>query len=1115
MEDYLKQYYDEEITNLLNNPDDLVNVSININLSHLQRKQPSLYNALIRNYRSEWIKWNTCLLNAQKSLVEGNMFLEPGFQIKQNCHVRFVNMPQTVAEAVRKVAFPNNDNVGQFVQVKGSVIRMTQARFLEFKREYTCSRCKNDFVLEAQYEKSYVFDPPRACPMAGETGCKGAPHQKSAQPQPDYCRDYQEIRIQEIMSERNVPASLLVTLENDLVDNCQPGDCVTVVGIIERRWSPLVQGKRTEVTIAMNANSVSKDENKMNLGKDLPEHLVFVRGEWQNTIKEIGELAARDMLVQSFCPEIHGMYPVKLAVALSLASCTERFLGSGASVRGHSHLLLVGDPGLAKSRLLKFASEVSVRSVFTTGMGCSAAGLTAAAVKEDGEWQLEAGALVLADGGVCCIDEFNLMRESDKASIHEAMEQQTISMAKAGLVCKLSTRCVVLAATNPKNLLSMVEMEANSSANLGIGGPLLSRFDLVLILTDDRNEHWDERVANHILALSVVDDTREKFEETTPNGHWDLERLQTHFLAIKDIHPRITDDANTILGAYYKLCRSDPSRDPSRTTVRLLDSLVRLSQAHARLLFRDEVSAVDAITIIQLMESSWGFGKILPPADLIRKKLPIGPTAQEIAELLERLLLSDVVKDVPLEQTNKGRVEQYQKDLARKRKENATPANKWDSLSTQRIVKFDEKVLSELDNNGKDISKEQSVDKVPEPEEMSRKPVVEGELYSKYSFTQMRKNNVKKIRKESMEKSVDPKQPESTKKSKTKKPAPEPDPKLKENLNNDQLDKIFSSLRQNFMSQLSGATQPARPGDGSREIITRSSQIDTNFPPASGRSRASREESFRAMLDVSSLLDDDDDDDQPEERQPVSAKTTISSMSVFENSDVLRTPASMTGNSVQFRTNHALLAKPLVNDPKPSAEDESRFRLKRPRNQIAETSQSEFTASPMVSRYQLKRPAQTPSTSTTPDLESRYRLKRPAPNKPTTNPMLVSQTSELSFDMSFDTEALAMEENPQPQPTTSSKQKPSLSEQTLSKIRAFEFNRVESSDDTKDGQKQRDDSAYESQPASTSTSASTSAGTVGKYWKRDLKLPELHHVATLGGSGDVDAELALLESVDF
>lgn len=119
------------------------------------------------------------------------MFLEPGFQIKQNCHVRFVNMPVKPTEVVKKMPFPSNDNVGQFMQVKGSVIRMTQTRFLEFKREYVCSRCKKEFVIEAEYEKSYVFDPPRTCPVAAETGCKGIPQQKSAQPQADFCRDFQ------------------------------------------------------------------------------------------------------------------------------------------------------------------------------------------------------------------------------------------------------------------------------------------------------------------------------------------------------------------------------------------------------------------------------------------------------------------------------------------------------------------------------------------------------------------------------------------------------------------------------------------------------------------------------------------------------------------------------------------------------------------------------------------------------------------------------------------------------------------------------------------------------------------------------------------------------------
>lgn len=569
------------------------------------------------------------------------------------------------------------------------------------------------------------------------------------------------------------------------------------------------------------------------------------------------------------------------------------------------------------------------------------------------------------------------------------------------------------------------------------------------------------------------------------------------------------------IGAYYKLCRADPSRDPSRTTVRLLDSLVRLSQAHARLLFRDEVTPVDAVTVIRLMESSWGFGKIVPPVDLIRKELPIGPIREEITEVLEQLLLSDIVKDVQLEQVNQSRVEQYQKELAKKRKE-ATTVGKWDSLSTQRIIQFDERVLSELDNNKtqKDSKGEEAVQE-SEPEVEKRKPQEEGDLYSKYSFTQMRKNNVKKMRKESNSSNVD-KPPEATKKS--KKPIPEPDPKLKENLNNDQLDRIFSSLRQNFMSELSGATQPAKPGgpDGREETVVRSSQFDTNYPLASGRSRASREESFRTMLDVSCLLEDEDLDGK-EKSIAVSPKTTISSMSVFENSDLFKSPVPSTWEPSKFNEDHSLLAKPLIASSKETcSEDESsRFRIKRLREQS-----DNGTTSAEESRFQFKRstrpkPPQ-PSEAAAEESESRYRFKRP-PTATVVNPMLVSQPSD--FDLDFDTEEiLALEEQPMPS-TSSDPQKRSLSKQTLNKIRCFEFvksNADDAGETSKAGpndKKQQDDSAYESQQSHSASSSSLSA--VGKYWRKDVKVPELKVVATLGGPVDVDAELEMLESVDF
>lgn len=203
---------------------------------------------------------------------------------------------------------------------------------------------------------------------------------------------------------------------------------------MERRWRPIHPGSRLDAFIALKANSISRDQKRAQIdAKNLPEQMFLAHTEWVDLMQMHGEEKLRDLMLKSICPEVHGMFPIKLAIALVVCSGGIENTTStthGSNKRGQSHLLLVGDPGLAKSSLLLSAAAIAPRAIHTTGMGCSSAGLTAAAVKEGGEWQLEAGALVLADGGICCIDEFNLMRESDRASIHEAMEQQTVKLKK-------------------------------------------------------------------------------------------------------------------------------------------------------------------------------------------------------------------------------------------------------------------------------------------------------------------------------------------------------------------------------------------------------------------------------------------------------------------------------------------------------------------------------------------------------------------------------------------------------------------------------------------------------------------------------------------------------------
>ncbi|XP_020528824.1 probable DNA helicase MCM9 isoform X1 [Amborella trichopoda] len=595
---FLLSHYKHQLLSILLSLDHLLHFPLQIEFAELMEADPLLASVLFYGPAKLLPQFDDAARVAQGILLESHKD-DSGMVAKEFVHVR-INVSGSPLECPE--TFPSIGRVrvrhrGILLTLKGTVIRTGTIKMIEGEREFECRKCKHTFKVYPELETGNSIRLPTSCPS--QKPCSNTVFQYVEDS--IICHDYQEMKIQEsvqVVGVGSIPRSIPVILKDDLVDLVKAGDDVIVTGILSAKWSPDLKDVRCDLDPIMIANHVRRT-NELKLDIDIPEDVVKKFEQFWTYYKE-NPLRGRNVILQGICPQVFGLFTVKLAVALTLIGGVQHIDASGTKIRGDSHLLLVGDPGTGKSQFLKFAAKLSNRSVITTGLGSTSAGLTVTAVKDAGEWMLEAGALVLADGGLCCIDEFDSMREHDRATIHEAMEQQTISVAKAGLVTTLSTRTTVFGVTNPKG---QYDPNQTLSVNTTLSGPLLSRFDIVLVLLDTKNPEWDAIVSSHILS-EHEDSEKPKFDEDL-TSLWSLLMLRRYIYYVKgSFKPILTRDAEEVISSYYQLQRRSATQNAARTTIRMLESLIRLAQAHARLMFRKEVARLDAISAIICIESS-------------------------------------------------------------------------------------------------------------------------------------------------------------------------------------------------------------------------------------------------------------------------------------------------------------------------------------------------------------------------------------------------------------------------------------------------------------------------------------------------------------------------------
>ncbi|MDP3395924.1 MAG: minichromosome maintenance protein MCM [Methanoregula sp.] len=518
-------------------------------------------------------------------------------------NIRFKNLP--VKTGIRKI---RSDDINTFVSIEGTLRKTTEVRPRMFEAVFKCPA--GHFTVKKQKFGKYIE--PDGC---ATDGC--AFKKLELLPKRSKFVDSQKLRIQESpegLRGGEQPQTLDVDITDDISGQLSPGERVTVNGIL-RSVQRMNKGEKSTVfDIFLECNSFERAE------KEFDE--VDIDEEAEDQIMALSkDPRIYHMVTQSVAPTIYGSNDVKQAIVLQMFGGIRKEMPDGTSLRGDIHVLLVGDPGIAKSQLLRYVVKLSPRAIYTSGQSSTSAGLTATAVKDEfgeGRWTLEAGALVLADMGIAAVDEMDKMQKEDRSALHEAMEQQTISVAKAGITATLRSRCALLGAANPK--LGRFDMFGDISDQINMPPSLLSRFDLIFIMPDQPEQKRDLAIAEHILKTHTIGEKIEQNKKTPIPGVTPEYIQQQLKPVMPDIEPALfrkyiayakrtcfpilSIEAKDAIIKYYLSLRglAEPNKAVP-VTARQLEALVRLAEASARIRLSKDIEISDAERVIHIMDT--------------------------------------------------------------------------------------------------------------------------------------------------------------------------------------------------------------------------------------------------------------------------------------------------------------------------------------------------------------------------------------------------------------------------------------------------------------------------------------------------------------------------------